>query len=462
MRASGSAEHRSRDGPKPPAETGSHIEEQKGTVMRRRTVLTGLALGGLTAAGCSNSGSDGGGGGDVDISDTEMEATIEFAVWESDFDWDSVIEGFNETYPNITVQMTKTPFKDFFTRLQTQASGDNLPDTFMMNGPNFQLYASHGILTSFENAVDAGELDFSNYPEAMEELYTYEDVPYGIPTSYDSIGLWYNEELFEKAGVDVPTDEWAWEDLHEASTAISEALSDEGVYGFAGGAYNQELFYNLIFQAGGEVLDEDATEARYSSEGSRKALQFLRDMVEDGSSPSIQTTADTSPDELFKSGKAAMVYGGSFRVAGYVDSAVGENIQVVRLPMGEQRGVVLHGGAVVASAESENADAAAAFAVYTGSQEGQQIIGESGASIPAYQGTEQAYIEAHPEYDLEVFPESAEEYGFPYPVSANTQAWLEVESDMVPKILAGELSVEEGTTELDERINALLAEEGEQ
>lgn len=428
--------------------------------MKRRTVLAGMALGGLAMAGCSDGGG-GGGGTDVDISDTEMEATIEFAAWESDFDWAAVIEGFNEKYPNVTVEVTKSPFKDFFTRLQTQASGGNLPDAFMMNGPNFQLYASHGILASFEGAAESGELDFANYPEAMEELYTYEDVPYGVPTSYDSIGLWYNEELFEKAGVEVPTDEWTWDDLHETSRAISEALKDEGIYGFAGGAYNQELFYNLIFQAGGAVLNEDATEAQYSSPGSRKALQLLRDMVEDGSSPSIRTTADTSPDELFKSGKAAMVYGGSFRVAGYVDSAVGDVIQVVRLPKGEQRGVVLHGGAVVVNAESDNADAAAAFAVFHGSEEGQQIIGESGASIPAYTGTEQAYIDAHPEYDLEIFPESAEEYGFPYPVSANTQAWLEVESDMVPKILAGELSVEEGTAQLDEKIDALLAEEAE-
>ena len=430
--------------------------------MRRRTVLAGLALGGLTAAGCSNGGSGGGDGGDVDITDTEMEATIEFAAWESDFDWDAVIAGFNETYPNITVQITKSPFKDFFTRLQTQASGDNLPDAFMMNGPNFQLYASNGIIVPFDRAVEDGELDFSNYPEAMAELYTYDGTPYAVPTSYDSIGLWYNEDLFEKAGVEVPTGEWTWEDLHEAAQEISEALKDEGVYGFAGGAYNQELFYNLIFQAGGAVLNEDATEAQYSSPGSREALQFLRDMVEDGSSPTIQTTADTSPDELFKSGKAAMVYGGSFRVQGYVDSAVGESIQVVPLPKGKERGVVLHGGAVVASAASDNAAAAAAFAVYHGSEEGQQIIGESGASIPAFQGTEQAYIDAHPEYDLEIFPESAEEYGFPYPVSANTQAWLEVESDMVPKILAGDLSVEEGTTQLDEKINALLAEEAEQ
>ena len=156
-----------------------------------------------------------------------------------------------------------------------------------------------------------------------------------------------------------------------------------------------------------------------------------------------------------------MVYGGLPR-QGYVDSAVGESIQVVPLPKGKERGVVLHGGAVVASAASDNAAAAAAFAVYHGSEEGQRIIGESGASIPAFQGTEQAYIDAHPEYDLEIFPESAEEYGFPYPVSANTQAWLEVESDMVPKILAGDLSVEEGTTQLDEKINALLAEEAEQ
>ena len=177
----------------------THPGEEKGTGMRRRTVLAGLALSGLTAAGCSSGGSGGGGGGgDVDISDTEMEASIEFAAWESDFDWDAVIAGFNEKCPNITVQITKSPFKDFFTRLQTQASGDNLPDAFMMNGPNFQLYASNDIIVPFDKAVEDGDLDFSNYPEAMEELYTYEGTPYAVPTSYDSIGLWYNEDLFER------------------------------------------------------------------------------------------------------------------------------------------------------------------------------------------------------------------------------------------------------------------------
>src|SRR5699024_9205635 len=111
MRARGSSENRSRDGPMSPAETGSHIEAQKRTALSRRTVLTGLALGGLTAAGRTDS-RPGGGREDVDISDPEMEDTIEFAAWESDFDWGSVIEAFNETYPNVTLQMSKTPFKD--------------------------------------------------------------------------------------------------------------------------------------------------------------------------------------------------------------------------------------------------------------------------------------------------------------------------------------------------------------
>src|SRR5699024_5619206 len=142
-------------------------------------------LGGLAMAGCSDGGG-GGGGTDVDISDTEMEATIEFAAWESDFDWAAVIKGFNEKYTSVTMEVTKSPFNVYITRLQTQASGGNLPDAFMMNGPNFQLYASHGILASVEGAAESGELDFANYPEAMEELYTYEDVPYGFPTSYDS------------------------------------------------------------------------------------------------------------------------------------------------------------------------------------------------------------------------------------------------------------------------------------
>src|SRR5699024_1789539 len=152
--------------------------------------------------------SGGGGGGDVDVSDTELEATIEGAAWEAVFDWESVTEGHNQTYPNHTVQMTTTPFQDPVNRLRTQAAGDNRPDAIQMHGPKCQPCASHGIIASFENAVEAGELDFANYPEAMHELYTYEDVAYGVPTSYDSIGLWYNEELFEKAGVEVPTDEW--------------------------------------------------------------------------------------------------------------------------------------------------------------------------------------------------------------------------------------------------------------
>ena len=225
------------------------------------------------------------------------------------------------------------------------------------------------------------------------------------PTTRSASGT--TRTLFEKAGVDVPTDEWTWDDLHDASKNISEELADDGVYGFAGGAYNQELFYNLIFQAGGDVLNDDSTKAEYSSDGQPgRACSSCATWSRTAPRPSIQTTADTSPDELFKSGKAAMVYGGSFRVAGYVDSAVGER-HPGRPPAhrGPARSRPARRCGRRELGERRPPRRRPRSPYTTGSQEGQEIIGSSGASIPAYEGTEQAYIDAHPEYDLGIFPD---------------------------------------------------------
>ena len=90
-----------------------------------------------------------------------------------------------------------------------------------MNGVNITKYADGGVLLPLDDYIAGSELDLANYPEAMTAMYNYDGTQYGLAMDYDTVGLWYNKDLFDKAGVEYPTSEWTWDDLAAAAEAIT-------------------------------------------------------------------------------------------------------------------------------------------------------------------------------------------------------------------------------------------------
>lgn len=395
--------------------------------------------------------------------DREISAKLNYGIWDNVQQpaMEEIIDAFNEEYPNIEVSITTAPFDQYFTRLQTQAGSGEMPDVLWMNGPNVQLYASEGMLMPLSELLEAGDIDPGNYPGAMNELYTMEGEQYAVPKDFDTIGLWYNKRLFDEAGVEYPSDGWTWDDFRSAAKTISDELGDQGVYGFAGGVANQALVYPAIMQAGGEIISEDGTTSGYDSSEARQAFQMLADMVEDGSSPSVATTTDTEYYELFSSERAAMAWDGNWRVATYADSPAMENIQVTHLPREQRQATPIHGIGNAVAANTSEPEAAAAFLAFLGGEQAAIIQAEMGTANPAFTGSQDAYIASVPEFDLQVFIDAAEEYAIQYPVSLNTAAWLNEESEYFPALISGEMTVDEGTSALAEAMNAHLeAEQG--
>ncbi|MGO1199856.1 MAG: ABC transporter substrate-binding protein, partial [Dermabacteraceae bacterium] len=395
--------------------------------------------------------------------DREISAKLNYGIWDNVQQpaMEEIIDAFNEEYPNIEVSITTAPFDQYFTRLQTQAGSGEMPDVLWMNGPNVQLYASEGMLMPLSELLEAGDIDPGNYPGAMNELYTMEGEQYAVPKDFDTIGLWYNKRLFDEAGVEYPSDGWTWDDFRSAAKTISDELGDQGVYGFAGGVANQALVYPAIMQAGGEIISEDGTTSGYDSSEARQAFQMLADMVEDGSSPSVATTTDTEYYELFSSERAAMAWDGNWRVATYADSPAMENIQVTHLPREQRKATPIHGIGNAVAANTSEPEAAAAFLAFLGGEQAAIIQAEMGTANPAFTGSQDAYIASVPEFDLQVFIDAAEEYAIQYPVSLNTAAWLNEESEYFPALISGEMTVDEGTSALAEAMNAHLeAEQG--
>jgi multiple sugar transport system substrate-binding protein len=110
------------------------------------------------------------------------------------------------------------------------------------------------------------------------------------------------------------------------------------------------------------------------------------------------------------------------------------------------------------SARSRHKPAASAFLAFLGSEEAHRIQAEAGAANPAFLGTNDAYVEAIPEFSLDVFVDAAET-ARAYPASQNTSAWLQLEELLFPKILGGDGRLEATAAELAERMDGVLADE---
>ena len=326
-----------------------------------------------------------------------------------------------------------------------------------MNGPYFQLYASNGVIRPLDDEVAKGKVDLSVYPKPLMDLYSYEGKLYGLPKDMDTVGVWYNKTLFDARGVDYPADDWTWSDFKSAAARLTDP--DKGVYGTAAALTSfQEYQYNTIAQAGGYVISPDGKKSGYDDPKTVKGLSFWTDLIEKKHSPDLKTMTDTAPIQLFEAGKIAMYWGGSWNAGEFsTDEYTRDKVDAAPLPRGEKRATVIHGVANVVSAKTAHPREAMEFVEFLGTEKAALALGRSGP-LPAREGTQDAWVKAHPRFALRTFLDSVE-YAVPFPVSKNTAAWNQTELTHLTQAWTGEQTVGEASTALAAAMDNLLAEE---
>lgn len=408
------------------------------------------ACGGAKDNATDNSSTDGGKG-------STEKVTITYGGWGLNT-MEPVVKAFNDSHPNIEVKLENTPYKQYWTKLETAATGDTLPDVFWMNGPHIVKYAANDMLADLTENIKTDNVDMNNYPKALVDLYSLNGKNYGIPKDYDTIGLWYNKKLFDEKGVKYPDGTWDWNTLVDAAKKLTD--SSKGVYGFAAMQYGQEYYYNTILQAGGFIISDDKKTSGYDKPEAIEGIKFLTDMINVHKvSPTLAQLTETSAADLFKSGKLAMYYDGSWAAGDLMQvDTIKDSVGVAALPKGKKQGVVLHGLGHVMSAKSKHPKEAWEFIKYLGSKEAAEIAGKAGGAIPAYKGGETSWLAAFPTLDAKVFIDQLA-YASPYPVSKDTSVWNTYEEEELKKAWTGEAKVEDVMKELGRKMNEALAAE---
>ena len=206
--------------------------------------------------------------------DKPVKVTLEFwGLWDNSDDWEEVIKKFeNKTYNfngqkiNVSINYTKKDFSSYQEDLQKAKERNSSPDIFMINNNWLEKYVDE--LEPMEgNEAYAKEYDLLDYADLLDIFYpktlmdvVYEDQLYGLPLFSDSLSLFYNKDLFEKAGIAEPPKSWTeFKDCVKKLTALNnkDEIIQSGAALGTGKNVNRssDILSLLIMQGGGGVID---------------------------------------------------------------------------------------------------------------------------------------------------------------------------------------------------------------
>lgn len=151
---------------------------------------------------------------------------------------EAILAAFHEAYPNIEIQFDPTNPPDYNATLQSQFETGTAPDLMYLRSfaVGRQLY-DQGFLADISDLPGLHE-NFT--PEALSVWATEDGVNYGVPMIAVSHGIYYNVDLFNQLGIEVPQ---TWEEL----LAAAQTLKDNGYDGFANASGDPWTMAEIVF-----------------------------------------------------------------------------------------------------------------------------------------------------------------------------------------------------------------------
>lgn len=220
----------------------------------------------------------------------------------------AMLKKFEEKNPNIKVVPEFSPFDGYFDKLNTQLASGTAPDLFTL-GSNILEYATRDVLLDLTSYV-GNELDTSKMSPSLINLNTFNEKLQGISIGANSTAILANTGLFEKAGVELPSKDWTWDDFVGINDKI--AAVGDGIYGSYDYSGEMDQFGVYLTQRDKKIYDEPTHQLGFAADDVVNWLTLWEGMRKSGGivTPELQVSAD--PDDtsmsLVPKGQAAMQF----------------------------------------------------------------------------------------------------------------------------------------------------------
>jgi multiple sugar transport system substrate-binding protein len=352
--------------------------------MQRRLLILPACLILVLATACqaggevATDGAGGGTGGGTEIDEESVSGTVRFSGWRSSDSEEELLQqtldAFMEKYPNIEVEYDPIP-EGYIDQMTAQFSAGEPPDLFYVQAEFSDAWMEDGLLEPLDPYIAGNpEFDVEPFNDELLAVFQFDGQTYGLPKDAGPLGLFYNTDMLEEAGVEPPTN---WEELQ----AAAEALTADGVAGLCVGPELPRVGA-FIYQAGGGIYNDDKTELTITSPESVEGIDFFLDLHESGS---LQTPAELGAGwcgEAFGTGSAAMTMEGTWLFPPLENDYPDINYGVAELPQGAEQGNLAFTNAYGIGVDSANKEGAWVLLQYLAGPEGMEQWTSLGLALP--------------------------------------------------------------------------------
>ncbi|MER5427599.1 sugar ABC transporter substrate-binding protein [Streptomyces sp. NPDC002588] len=387
--------------------------------MRTVIALTGTLALSLTA-GCAQGGAAGAGAD-----------TVTYWLWDANQlpAYQACAKGFQKENPGLKVKITQMGWNDYWTKLTASFIAGTQPDVFTDHIQKFGQFADLKVLEPLD---DLG-IDPADYQAGLADNWTGQDGHrYGAPKDWDTVALFYNRKLTEKAGLTAgQLDDLSWnpEDGGTFEKAVAHLTVDRNgkrgdepgfdrhhvkVYGLASGGGGdgdgQTTWSSFAASAGWTYTDKKrwGTEYRYDSKTFQSTVKWFFGLAKKGyMAPLTDYSEGANPaNAQLASGKAATALDGAWMIStyyGFKDLKVGTAVTPAG-PTG-RRATMMNGLADSVTKNARNKQGALRWVKYLSSDKCQKKVGSYGIVFPATPAGTEAAVAAYRKkgYDVSAF-----------------------------------------------------------
>ncbi|MEI3174951.1 MAG: sugar ABC transporter substrate-binding protein [Lachnospiraceae bacterium] len=374
---------------------------------------------------------------------------------------------FAEENADISVDLQFAAAADYWVKLPVAIAAGTGPDVYQMTRPDFESYAASNQTMDLTDVISNSPLlqeYLNNLDPVLVDTYKFDGKQMAIPINVECSAIAYNKDITDAAGIDLKAieDTWTWKDLEEIAKQLT-VQDDSGnttQYGFYVPADRMPV-WEMIWSAGYEIFDESGKTCLLNEPGVVEALQPLADMYQAGISPSVEVTSTSSGDDMFMSGKIAMVTAGVWKISTYTN-ITSFNWDVVQLPLDPNTGKRRCSSNVIGliiNPNTKNLEAAIKLLEQVVQPECQKMYAETNATIPALESARAPFFDKDVPENITAY-EKALSYVHPNVLSQYIpyQQFTQLQNETLKKGYSGQLSMADMLSELTTEINSIVAE----
>ncbi|WDR03490.1 extracellular solute-binding protein [Devosia algicola] len=229
----------------------------------------------------------------------DLSGEIRFSWWGStvrNAKAESIISMFEKANPGVKVSREPGEWGSYWDKLTVQSASGNQPCAITMQSRWLAQYADPSILQPLDDKVASGELDVTGIDSAVLDSGRGSDGNlYFIPHGVFYFTLFMNKTAIEDAGMELPPDDWTWDDYAQYARDLSDKLP-EGSYavGNQGGA--MDTFTDWV-QSHGETLFTPEGEVGFTKQTVVDYFDFWEALRKDGVTETADQMAEI-PDNI--------------------------------------------------------------------------------------------------------------------------------------------------------------------